>query len=149
MGDGVLILGGMDALLQKLRENLAARGDVALAVLFGSGARGELKPSSDLDVALRMEPPPDAWELGGLAADLMKATGRRVDVVLLPQVRSTLLRHEISKGVLLLGRRDEWIEFRQQAMREWRDFGPRFRRYTEAGLRKFLREQVEHSGKER
>jgi len=139
----------MDALLQKLREGLTARGDVAFAVLFGSGARGELKPSSDLDLALRLEPEPDAWELGGLVADLMKATGRRVDVVLLPQVRSALLRHEVSKGLLLLGDRGEWIEFRQKAMREWRDFEPRFRRYTEAGLRKFLREQGEHSGQGR
>jgi hypothetical protein len=73
----------------------------------------------------------------------MKATGRRVDVVLLPQVRSALLRHEISKGMLLLGNRDEWVEFRQRTMREWRDFEPRFRRYAEAGLRKFLREQSE------
>jgi predicted nucleotidyltransferase len=136
----------MDALLQRLREALSARGDVTLAVLFGSGARGELKPSSDLDVALRLEPLPDAWELGGLVADLMKATGRRVDVVLLSQVRSTLLRHEISKGMLLLGNKDEWVEFRRQAMREWRDFEPRFRRYAEAGLRKFLRE---HSGEGR
>lgn len=139
----------MDALLQRLRDTLSARGDVRFAILFGSGARGELKPSSDLDVALRLEPPPDAWELGGLVSDLMKATGRRVDVVLLPQVRSALLRHEISKGMLLLGEREEWIDFRQQAMREWRDFEPRFRRYTEAGLRKFLREQVEHSGEGR
>jgi predicted nucleotidyltransferase len=139
----------MDALLQKLRESLAARGDVVFAVLFGSGARGELKPSSDLDLALRLDPSPDAWELGGLVADLMKAMGRRVDVVLLPQVRSALLRHEISKGLLLLGDRDEWIEFRQQAMREWRDFEPRFRRYTEAGLRKFLREQGAHLGQGR
>lgn len=136
----------MEALVQKLRQVLEVRGDVAFAVLFGSGARGKLRPSSDVDVALRLESALDAWALGGLATDLEQAVGRRVDVVLLPEVRSPLLRYEIAKGVPVLGSREEWVQFQVRAMREWRDEEPRFRRLAEASLRKFLQEQAARSG---
>jgi len=35
-----------------IRRTLDARPDVRLAYLFGSAARGELRPRSDLDVAV-------------------------------------------------------------------------------------------------
>lgn len=130
----------MEAFAQKLRDALAARGDVAFAVLFGSASRGALRPSSDIDIALRPACPLDAWALGGLAADLSKAMSRQVDVVLLPEVRSALLLHEISKGLLLLGESEEWVELRRRAMREWRDAKPRFWRCSQASLQKFLAE---------
>jgi predicted nucleotidyltransferase len=132
--------GVMEAVIQKLRDALAARGDVAFAVLFGSAARGQLRPTSDLDVAVRLTRSLEGWALGGLVMDLSEATRRRIDVVLLPEVRSALLLHEIGKGSLLLGDREEWIELRRRAMREWREVRPRFLRCSEASLRKFLAE---------
>ena len=42
-----------NALAQSFQQVLDARGDVLLALLFGSRARGEASDSSDVDVALR------------------------------------------------------------------------------------------------
>lgn len=126
--------------LSAIQQILDQRPDVLSAVIFGSLAAGTARPSSDVDLAvdLKAEAFPSAWELGGLVDELSRAVGRRVDLVVLAQVRSSLLRREISKGVLVKGSHEGWVEFRRRAFREWREFAPRFRRYTDAAIRKGL-----------
>ena len=69
-----------------------SRGVVA-AYLFGSAARGEDHPDSDIDVAVLFDtaPPPD---LSGpaltLAGDLERALARRVDLVVLNSASADL-----------------------------------------------------------
>jgi len=69
-------------MLDELRRVLEGNPDIAYALLFGSGARGALSPTSDVDVAveLRRGAPHDTAALGQLAARLESATGRRVDL---------------------------------------------------------------------
>ena len=65
--------------------------------LFGSAARGELRPDSDVDLLVDFEP--DArvglLELSGLIEDFSARVGRRVDIAikraLKPRVRSEVL----------------------------------------------------------
>ncbi|MFZ5471522.1 MAG: nucleotidyltransferase family protein [Myxococcota bacterium] len=128
----------MDDAVARLTEELAGRPDVRLAAVFGSAARGELSPKSDVDVALRLTRPVVGWELGGLVADLSKAVGRRVDVVFLDDPLDILLKLEISKGVQIAGRHEDWVEFRRAAFREWREWGPRWRRCTDARIKRLL-----------
>lgn len=129
----------MEALVSTLRSILAKHPEVGLAILFGSAARGKLRPRSDLDLAVRLAPSKQSADLSALADEVARATRREVDVVDLSQLGSSLLRLEISKGILVAGAQEVWIEFRREAFREWRDFGPRHRRMTDPAIKKLIR----------
>jgi len=96
---------------------------VRLAVLFGSTARDESGPGSDLDVGVRLEPGPGT--AAALEVALARATGRRVDLVRL-DAAPPLLRFEIARdGRLLLERTPHaWVDFRARAMTDWWDWAP-------------------------
>jgi len=70
-----------------LRDALASRTDVSLALLFGSVARGSIRDDSDVDVALDA---PTADHLA-LARDLSLAVGRDVHLADLRQAGYPLL----------------------------------------------------------
>jgi predicted nucleotidyltransferase len=67
--------------------------------VFGSIARGEAKPTSDLDLLVEAGPNPTPWFPGGLVLDLEELLGRRVDVVteqaLHPSMRDRVLREAV------------------------------------------------------
>jgi predicted nucleotidyltransferase len=49
--------------------------------IFGSVARGEARPNSDVDVLVELEPGRSLLDLGGLLMDLQDLLGVEVDVV--------------------------------------------------------------------
>jgi len=49
--------------------------------VFGSAARGEAGPNSDIDFLVELEPNRSLFDLGGLLMDLKSLLGREVDVV--------------------------------------------------------------------
>jgi len=65
--------------LAAIRE-IAARHGVIRVRVFGSFARGEARPDSDLDLLIEAGRDTPPWFPGGLLADLEDALGRRVDV---------------------------------------------------------------------
>jgi uncharacterized protein len=128
-------------LLERLRATLRAFPAVRLAAAFGSVARGSEHARSDVDLALLLDP--DTPELRQkIEADLGRAAGREVDLVFL-DTAPPLLRFEIaSDGVLLLARdRDDWVDFRAQAMIDWWDWAPTARIIHDAAIRR-LREKA-------
>lgn len=109
-----------------LRERLAAQGDVAFAYLFGSEAKGNAGPESDVDVAVHLGTDRErvfstvragseegsqsvrrkeaALELeGALERDL----GRRVQVVVLEDAPLGLAHNVLSTGLLVFCRDDD------------------------------------------
>ncbi len=96
-------------LLQRLAAVLAERPEVCEAYLFGSRARGEEQPHSDLDVAVYVDPrrlpgAPFGYE-ATLSAALMAALGsNRVDVVMLNDAPPLLYHRVLRDGVRLLAR---------------------------------------------
>jgi len=64
--------------------------------LFGSVARGEAGPDSDVDLLIDVGEKVSSWFPGGLVLDLEELLGRRVDVVeemaLRPELRPYVLR---------------------------------------------------------
>jgi predicted nucleotidyltransferase len=71
-------------LLAEKREDIlriAARHSAFNVRLFGSVARGEARPGSDIDLLVDVGPSHSSFFPGGLVADLEKLLGRRVDVV--------------------------------------------------------------------
>ena len=85
---------------------LAEKRDEILAVarkhgarrlrLFGSVARGEARPDSDVDFLVDLEPGRSLLDLGGLLVDLQSLLGCKVDVVtepgLRPRIRQRVLQ---------------------------------------------------------
>jgi len=60
---------------------LARRHGVTRVRVFGSMARGDARPDSDVDLLVEVGPDPSAWFPGGLVADLESLLGRRVQVI--------------------------------------------------------------------
>ena len=79
----------------EIRRIAAAHGVTGVRV-FGSVARGEAGPASDLDLLIEVGPAPSSWFPAGLIMDLEQLLGCRVDVVteqaLNPELRDTVLR---------------------------------------------------------
>lgn len=67
--------------------------------VFGSVARGDARPDSDLDILVDMEPGRSLFDLGGLLYDLQSLLGVEVDVVtekgLRPRIRAQVLQEAV------------------------------------------------------
>ena len=75
---------GVDDFLKDKREEIlriAARHGARSVRVFGSVARGEAGPSSDVDFLVELEDGRSLLDLVGLWQDLEKSLGRGVDVV--------------------------------------------------------------------
>ena len=81
---------------EALRRGLADRTDVAVAVLFGSRARGNHREDSDVDVAVL-----GRVDRLALAADLSRGTGLEVEVIDLSEAGYPLLAAIVQDAVLL------------------------------------------------
>ena len=130
-------------LMERLRQVAASHPEVRLAILFGSTARGEAHRRSDVDIGLLLEPY-SASLLFRVEAELGRAAGREVDVVLLDGA-SPLLRFEVAREGVLLFEREVglWTAFSAKSMIDWWDWAPMARMIQRAIIRD-LREQVEH-----
>jgi predicted nucleotidyltransferase len=79
-GSTVVTLESLRARRDELMAIAAKRGASNLRV-FGSVARGEARPDSDVDFLVDLEPQRTLFDLSGLILDLEEALGRKVDVV--------------------------------------------------------------------
>ena len=67
--------------------------------MFGSVARGDDRPDSDVDFLIDMEPGRSLLDIGGLLMELRELLGRNVDVVtergLKPRIRERVLKEAV------------------------------------------------------
>jgi predicted nucleotidyltransferase len=126
-------------ILASVRALLAtAPEDVVCAYLFGSQARGTARHESDVDVAILLRTPP-ARTLEGqvppLGAELERALGRCVDLVLLNDAPPDLTHRILRDGNLVLDRdRAARIRFEVKARNEYFDLLPVIRQYRSRAL---------------
>jgi predicted nucleotidyltransferase len=74
----------VEPLIKSYREQIltaAARHGALNVRIFGSVARGDAGPESDVDVLVDLEPGRTLFDLGGFQMDLQDLLGRKVDVV--------------------------------------------------------------------
>jgi len=68
--------------------------------LFGSVARGDTTPQSDIDFLVNMQPGRSLMDMGGLLYDLRQLLNVEVDVVtengLKPRIRETVLKEAVA-----------------------------------------------------
>jgi len=86
--------------IRRIEPQLRAQGIKSLS-LFGSVARGEATPESDVDVLIDVDPKAafGLVEQAGAQIDLEKALGRRVDVVLRKSLRQELRKQALADSV--------------------------------------------------
>jgi predicted nucleotidyltransferase len=98
-----------EAVLDTLRERLERRPEILEAYLFGSHARDEAMPHSDIDIAVyvdRERLPPAPWGYTAeLITDLMAGLGRNdIDIVVLNDAPPLLYYQVLRDGERLLSR---------------------------------------------
>jgi len=93
---------GIEELLRDRRDEIlriAAKYGAYNIRIFGSAARGDARPDSDVDVLVEVEKGRSLMDLGGLLMELQELLGRNVDVVtekgLKPRIRDRVLREAI------------------------------------------------------
>ncbi len=79
--------------------NIAAKHGAYNVRVFGSVARGEDRPDSDVDLLVDVETTTSSWFPAGLILDLEQILGRQVEIVtekgLNPQLREQVLREAV------------------------------------------------------
>jgi uncharacterized protein len=93
---------GVDEILRDKREEIfriAAKHGVTKISVFGSVARGEARPDSDVDFLVEVGPKHSSFFPGGFVVDLEDLLKRRVDVVepegIYPPLRETILQEAV------------------------------------------------------
>jgi predicted nucleotidyltransferase len=99
---------GMESLMPTLRsrsEDLCRQYRLARLGLFGSVARGEDSPESDLDVFAEFKAP-DPHDMParyfGLQAELEELCGRRVQIVTPGMIRNPYFRRSLERDLVTL-----------------------------------------------
>ncbi len=77
--------------LRANRDNLTDKGLLNVAV-FGSVARGDEKPGSDIDLLVKTSDDMDAFRLAGIQSDLQKILGSHVEIVTLNEFNNSFDR---------------------------------------------------------
>lgn len=88
----------LDALKQYKELNSQKYGITKLG-LFGSYAREEQTPSSDIDICVSIEPP-SLFKLGGIHSDLKELFNKEIDLVSLTGTLKSDFINELNKDVI-------------------------------------------------
>lgn len=121
-------------IVSALQEFFAARSaTVVCAYLFGSHARDEARPGSDVDVAVlfRQTPPATLEGLGfDLKGELERALGQTVDLIVLNRASLDLVHRVLRDGVLVAEHdRAARVRFEVQRRNDYFDLLPYLREY--------------------
>ena len=94
----------IDQLLKARREEIlliAAKHGARNVRIFGSVARGEARPGSDVDFLVELEKGRSLFDLGGLLMDLQDLLGCEVDVVTVNGLRARIRERVLQEAVSL------------------------------------------------
>lgn len=105
-------------------EWLMGRPGLRLALLFGSAARGALRPGSDIDLAVLGDRALTAAQRQELIEGVAQASGRAVDLVDLTTVGEPLLGRILSEGYRIFGSDEDYAALVVRDLFEKADFLP-------------------------
>ena len=109
-----------DTRLQAVLAPFALRA----AIVFGSVARGDAGPESDLDIAVLGHGPLSANDKMAIIDALALALGRPVDLIDLQQVGEPLLGRILAEGRQLVGTSAQWAGLLSRHLGNQADFVP-------------------------
>lgn len=107
-----------------VRQTLQGHPEVQLAIVFGSVARGQARPDSDIDVAVQAKAPLDVAQKLALIGDLAAATGRAVDLVDLRTAGEPVLGQILSHGQRVVGSPSDFAALLSRHLVDQSDFMP-------------------------
>jgi predicted nucleotidyltransferase len=118
-----------EAAIEKLLCDAREDPDLLAVILFGSAARGESTPSSDLDVCLVLSP--RRLEPVRLSEKKLDYTSRHsLDVQVFQQLPLYVRRRVLREGRVLWTRDEERLyELAFRTAQEFEDFRPRYEEY--------------------
>jgi uncharacterized protein len=126
-------------LVHSFEQMLHERADVALALLFGSRARGDANETSDVDIAL-LAPSADLFEIG---AQLSQASGLEVDVISLADPGVPLLDELLRDGILIYeGKPGAYATWRSHVLADLELDRPWYERMRDAWLERVAQRGV-------
>jgi uncharacterized protein len=111
-------------MLSQLTHLFAQQPNIQLALVFGSAARGMLKPESDVDVAVLARHALSAVEKHALIEHIALATGRAVDLIDLATVGQPLLGQIVRDAKRLKGTDGQFAELMTRNALDQADFMP-------------------------
>ena len=124
--------------VERLRRAFKGRErGVAAVYMFGSVARGESRPGSDLDVAVLLEPAPERGTYETLRLDLRveieSELGREIDFVVLNHAPPDLVHRVLRDAVLVIEPDPSArVRFEVRARNEYWDLKPYLDQYRRA-----------------
>lgn len=117
-----------EKMIERLREYFSKHSHAPFVLLFGSCARGEAAPSSDIDLGIYLGEEPDYLVIGAHIAELESLFSRRIDLTVLDGLegRDPLLAFEILRRHIPVLIRDEmsYIAFKTRAQLVYLDALP-------------------------
>lgn len=127
-----------DQVTRNLETFFDKEGEVLIAYLFGSYAKGTQTAESDIDVAVLLSTPPHRvleYYLH-LVNELSRVLGSEVDLIIL-NMAPPMLKHQVIKYGKLVYCRDERarIEFEARAEDEYLDLKRAMERYDECFMK--------------
>ena len=103
--DAVILVGGVIEVPRADLEALACKYHIRRLSLFGSAARGELRPDSDIDLLVEFEPgkAPSLWKVVTIQDEFSRLfQGRPVDIATPEILRNPFRRRTIEKDLKIL-----------------------------------------------
>jgi predicted nucleotidyltransferase len=117
---------------------LAGDPDLVFVMVFGSAAIGNLRPDSDLDVAVYPKRKLTSHQRQRLADQIACATGRTVDLVDLTEADGALLRQILGKGKILFSKEPGIPGRLSERLLDWQeDFEPQLNALLASRLQRF------------
>lgn len=129
----------------ELAKYLQAQADVRFALLYGSLARGQANPLSDLDVAVFFQNDLTEEQMGerqiDITCDLMRLFRiNEVDVTILNLASPFLCFQVIKYGKLLkCVEKNEFFRFKSRTLGRYQDIKPMYDLYARAAIRNLQR----------
>jgi len=90
--------------IRQIARPIASRYGIAALYLFGSYARGDATPESDLDFRVDRDGVTDMLALGGLYSDLEEGFGKKLDVLTTQMLSPAFLNRIRPEEVLIYAR---------------------------------------------
>ena len=88
-------------LARSLKVFFAQRQEILLAFLFGSFAKGQARPSSDVDIGVLFSSVPGIDALTSLTDDLSSLVRKEIDLAVLNEASPILKMQVLKSGILL------------------------------------------------
>ncbi len=93
-----------DKIIHIVKERLYNKPFIDFAILFGSQARGDAFPFSDIDIGIYVNKEIPLLEIGGLISELEEELRKDVDIIVLNDLykKNPRVAYEIVKDAILI-----------------------------------------------